>query len=344
MPLVKPRALRVGDTVAVISLSSGLSAAFPHRDEAGKRQLAKTFGVRVVDTPNALRDNTFLRANPQARADDLHWALTNEDVAGIVTTIGGDDSIRTVPYLDLDLIAANPKVFMGFSDTTVQHLVNRRAGIATFYGPSLLAGLAENGGIHPFVESSVRTALFSTEPFELEAATEYTEEFLDWSDAALGKQRRRWWPNPGWAWLQGDSAVEGELVGGNAEILEMSKGTPIWPTAQTWHGAVLLLETSEESPPPSNVGHWLQNYAAAGILEHLGALLIARADGYSQQQTFQLWATVQRALAESGRPDLPVVANLDHGHTSPMGVLPLGCRARVDPTTRTIRVLESGVC
>ena len=343
MPLLKPPKLKPGDTVAAISLSSGGAAAFPRRYEAGKRQFAETFGVTVVETPNARRDNAWLHDNPQARADDLHWALENDDVAGIVTTIGGDESIRTVPYLDLDLIRRHSKVFLGYSDTTVQHLANRAAGIVSFHGPGLLTDLGETGGIHPFVEAAVRQAVFATEPFELSASTEWTEEFLDWRNPALATRPRRWWPNPGWAWLQGEAAVTGELIGGCAEILEMTKGTPIWPSDETWDGAVFLLETSEEAPQPPIVMHWLRNYLATGVIARIGALLIARPMGYTQQATFELWDGVQAVLAEAGRTDLPVVANVDYGHTSPAGVLPLGASARVDPVNRTVTVVDAGV-
>jgi muramoyltetrapeptide carboxypeptidase LdcA involved in peptidoglycan recycling len=343
MSLIRPPVLKPGDTIAVISLSAGLSAAFPHRHEAGKRQLAETFGVRVVETPNALRNNEWLHDNPEARADDLHWALTNDDVAGIVSTIGGDESIRTVPYLDLDVIRTHPKVFLGFSDSTVQHLVNRTAGVVSFHGPSLLAGFAENCGIHPFVEAAVRQAMFTAEPFELTAATEWTDEFLDWGNPAYQSRRRRWWPNPGWAWLQGDEPVTGELIGGNIETLEMAKGTSIWPPDHAWDGAILLLETSEEAPQPQTVKHWLRNYLATGVLARIGALLLARPMGYTQQAMFELWDTVQAVLVEAGRADLPLVANVDYGHTSPAGVLPLGCNARIDPVNRTINVVDAGV-
>ena len=343
VPLRKPQAWQSGDTVAIVSLSSGLSAAVPHRYEAGKRQLVQTFGLRVVDTPNARRDDAFLRANPAARADDLHWALANSDVAGIIASIGGDDSIRTVPYIDRDLISAHPKVFLGFSDSTVQHLINRAAGTVSFYGPSLLAGFAENCGIHPYVETAVRQAIFTAEPFALSAATEWTDELVDWRDTSLAGRRRRWWPNPRWTWLQGEQPVEGELLGGCADVLEMAKGTPIWPADEVWDGAIFAFELSEEAPAPRTVAYWLQNYAAMGVLDRIGAFLLSRPENYSLQRTFQLWDTVQRVLAEAGRADMPLVANLDYGHSSPMGVLPLGCRTRVDPQAQSIRVLEPAV-
>lgn len=79
---------------AAISLSSGLASAVPHRYEAGKRQIEETFGIKVIETPNALRDDEWLYRNPEARADDLHWALENGEVRAIFSTIGGDESVR----------------------------------------------------------------------------------------------------------------------------------------------------------------------------------------------------------------------------------------------------------
>jgi muramoyltetrapeptide carboxypeptidase LdcA involved in peptidoglycan recycling len=341
--LVKPPRLRPGDTVAIVSLSSGLLGALPHRHEQGRRQLAETFGLSVVDAPNAARSDAWLRPNPAARADDLHWALTNDSVRGIVTAIGGNDSIRLSRYLDLDLIRRHPKVLVGLSDTTMQHLAFRAAGVVSFYGPSLLAGLAENGGIHPYTEQALRRALFDATPYELTAATEWTEEMLDWADRSLAGRRRRYWPNPGWVWLQGEHPVEGRLMGGCIDSLEMAKATPLWPGPNEWRDGIVLLELSQECPPPALVAHWLRNYEAAGILDVIGALLIGRPEDYSQRRTFVLWDTIQQCLAEAGRADLPVVANVDWGHCAPMGVLPLGCSTRVDPILQRISVLESPV-
>lgn len=341
--MLRPPRLRRGDTVAAISLSSGLAALFPHRYEAGKRQLEETFGVRVVETPNALRDDEWLYRHPEARADDLHWALTEPGVAGIVSTIGGDESVRILPHLDLDLVRANPKVFLGFSDSTVTLTAFLLAGVTSFHGPALMTDLAENAGMHPLVERGVRRALFEAEPFALEPAPEWTEEFLDWADPTLQERRRAFAPSGGWAWLQGAAPAEGRLIGGCVEVLENLKGTAWWPPASLWDGAVLFLETSEEVPAPEQVGRWLRNYGMQGILARLSGLLLARARGYDAGMTDRLYAEVRRVLAEFDRSDLPVVANLDIGHTSPQLTLPVGCRARIDPSARTVVVLEAGV-
>lgn len=339
----KPRRLRAGDTVAAISLSSGLAHQFPHRYEAGKRQLRDAFQINIIETPHALRSSDFLKRNPQARADDLHRALTHPDVNAIISTIGGDDSVRLLPCLDLALVRENPKVLLGFSDTTTVLTAFLEAGVHAFHGPSLMTDLAENGGLHPYVRRSLKDALFDGRPTAWTAATEWTEQFLDWADANNQATPRDFQPNPGWAWLQGSDVAEGHLVGGCIEILELLKGTPWWPQAQSWDGAVLMLETSEEAPPPRWVGRWLLNYANQDILQHLAALLFARPMHYTQEQTAELREQILNAVADAGRPDLPVITNLDTGHTSPQMTVPLGSRIRIDPIRRKIVTIEAAV-
>ena len=132
MKKVTPKILRPGSRIAAISLSWGGPGTFPYRYQIGKQQFEEEFGVTVVETEHALRDADWLARNPKARADDLMAAFADEAINGIISTIGGEDSIRTLPYLDLDLIRNNPKVFMGFSDTTISHAACFKAGIVSF--------------------------------------------------------------------------------------------------------------------------------------------------------------------------------------------------------------------
>ena len=116
---IKPKKLRPGDKVATVSTSWGGPATFPHRYEAGKRQLQEAFGVTVVEMPHALHSAEWLERNPQARADDLMEAFRDPSIKAIFSTIGGDDSIRLLRYLDPEVMRSNPKIVMGYSDTTV---------------------------------------------------------------------------------------------------------------------------------------------------------------------------------------------------------------------------------
>lgn len=340
---IKPPRLKPGDNVAAISLSSGMAERFGHRYQAGKRQFESTFGVTVIETPNALKSDSWLRQNPRARAQDLHWALTNPDVHGIISTIGGDESVRILPHLDHQLIRANPKAFMGFSDTTITLTAFLNAGVVAFHGPTFMTDLAENGGIRPEVENSIRATLFDAQPAPWKAAPAWSEQFLDWSNPDNQQIARDFVPNPGWRWLQGSAPVEGQVIGGNIEVLEFIKGTRWWPRPKLWQGAVLLLETSEEAPSPLAVQRWLRNYGHQDILADLGAILLARPMSYTTEQHAELDTVMREVLADFDRADLPLVAGMDVGHTSPHVVVPLGCKVRVDPATQTVTSLEAAV-
>ncbi|HEX7022849.1 MAG TPA: S66 peptidase family protein, partial [Trueperaceae bacterium] len=326
-------------------LSSGAAASFPHVYRAAKRNLADALGLHLIETPNALQDGGSLYRHPEARADDLHWALTNPEVKGIFSTIGGYESVRVLPYVDAGLIRDHPKILLGFSDTTSTHTVYLNAGVVSFYGPSLMAGIADLPHF-PYTRKWLHRLLIEGWSGPLEASAGWTESVLDWGNLDYEQELARprmALPSEGWRWLQGEARAEGQLMGGCVEVLEMLKGTRWWPDPERWRGAILCLETSEEVPPPSQVEYWLRNYASQGILAEAAGLLFGRPRGYTADMTDQLYGAVRKVVREAGREDMPVVADMDFGHTSPMMVLPLGCRAAVDPARKQVEVLEAGV-
>lgn len=343
MTFSKPPKLQAGDTVAAISLSSGAASQYPKVYETAKRTLKETFGLSVIETPNALREDDWLYRHPEARADDLHWALQKPEVKGIFSMIGGYESVRTMPFVRPELIRAHPKLLLGYSDTTVTHMAFLQAGVSTLYGPSVMSGFSDLSAF-PYTKTWAER-LLSGWYGVYNAAERWTEDITDWNapDFEGEMTRSKHFHPGGWRWLQGEGRAEGHLIGGCAEVLEMLKGTPWWPEPALWRGAVLFLETSEDSPPPQQVEYWLRNYASQGILGEAAALLIARPRGYTAAMKSQLWEAAQKVLAEVGREDMPVVADLDCGHTSPLMTLPLGCRIAVDAEKREIEGLEPAV-
>lgn len=337
--LLPPR-LRPGARLAAVTLSWGGPGAYPHRYEAGVQQLEEAFGVEVVPTAHALAAPEVIAAHPQLRVDDLHAAFADPSVDGIVSTIGGDDSIRLLPLLDLDVIAANPKVFLGFSDTTITHLACQRAGVVSFYGPSLMAGFAENGGLHDYLVDGVRRMLFDpVVPTEWPVnRAGWTAEHLDWADPGNQTRRRALQPAPGPRWLGGADVREGPLLPACADVLPWLRGSPWWPDLD---GAVLALETSEEAPSPAAVARFLRVLALTDELSRLAALLLARPGGVDAAPHEAYDEAVLRVVRhEQGLADLPVVTGLDFGHTDPIWTLPVGVRVRVDQVARSITFVE----
>ena len=345
--MMKPRQLRRGSRVAAVSLSWGGPGAFPHRYAAGKRQLQEEFGVVVTETAHALREPEWLARNPRARADDLMAAFADPDIDGIIATIGGSDSIRLLPYLDLSVIRNHAKVFLGYSDTTVTHCVCRKAGLVSFYGPSFMAGFAENGGMFPYLVDSVRRTLFDAGPIGLLQPNDdgWTVEYADWADPANQSVRRKRNACTGWVFHQQEGVVEGRLFGGCVEVLDWLRGTPVFPTADSLDGAILFLETSEEGRPPEMLRQFVRSLAAMGCLEPLAGILLGRPGGQIDPAAFPTYAdTLCRTLREEyGLAELPIVSNLDFGHTDPMLVLPLGLRLRIDSGRQELSIPEAAV-
>ena len=108
-----PEKLKKGDTVAIVSLSSGMGGdkEFFHRYLLGKKRLEEVFGLNVVTMPNALKGSKYLNEHPEARANDLMEAFKDKSIKGIISMIGGDDTIRLLPYIDYEIIKKNPKLF-----------------------------------------------------------------------------------------------------------------------------------------------------------------------------------------------------------------------------------------
>jgi muramoyltetrapeptide carboxypeptidase LdcA involved in peptidoglycan recycling len=274
-------------------------------------------------------------------------AFEDPAVSGIFSTIGGDDSIRLLPYLDPAVFRSSPKVFLGYSDTTVTHLALFKAGLVSFYGPAIMANFAENRGMFPYMVSSVRRTLFSSAPVGTVEPNRggWTAEELDWAVPENQQRARRLNPHEGWRFLQGSGVARGRLLGGCLEVLEFLRGTELWPEDDSWRGAILFLETSEEAPSPLVLSRALRVYAAMGVLENLSGILLAKPGGDIPVERFGEYeeALLQVVAGEQQLVDLPVITRMDFGHTDPMFVLPYGVEAEIDCEKQRFSIVEGAV-
>jgi muramoyltetrapeptide carboxypeptidase LdcA involved in peptidoglycan recycling len=343
---IKPPRLKRGDRVAVVTPCWGGPSSFPHRYEVGKRQLASLFDFDIVEMPHALANAEWLDLNPKAHADDLMAAFADPSVKAVIASIGGDDSHRLIPHVDLEIVRQNPKVFLGYSDTTVLSFGFLKAGLVSFYGPTIMSGFAENGGPHRHMVRSLEKTLFSpAAPGLVEPSWEgWTVEYLPWADPENQSRRRTLQPFSGPRLLRGRGKVRGRLIGGCADTLESLQGTAWWPPLEVWKSALLFYETSEDAPSPRLVASWLRNLAGQGILSALGGILFARPGGRIDPAMHAEYdQELLRTLDECGLPDLPVISILDFGHTDPIFTLSYGVEAEIDCEKRSLSVVEPAV-
>ena len=334
--LLKPRRLQKGDTVAAISISGGRAgdADMLWRYQVGKKRLEEVFGLHVIETPNALRGRQFLYKNPQARAGDLAWALENPEVRGIIANMGGDDSYRLLPYIDETLIRKNPKVFLGYSDITTMCCCFLQAGVMSYYGPNLLTPVAQPGRLDCYTKEAMEKTLFSgTVIGPVEACPSHTP--IEWKN--LPEDQIVWRKNTGYRLIQGQGIVRGRLLGGCMGPLQQIMGTRFFPSRAVWERSIIFLDGASPYGSPLAWLHSLRALAAAGVFAGASGLLTGELNAEERK------ILVQFLRDEVRRSDLPVLANVDFCHRTPMTVLPVGALGEIDCENVSFTILESGV-
>lgn len=308
-PLVPPK-LRPGDTVRVVAAARSRAFVLEHDHSALIRRRFDELGLNLTYGRHVDERDAFDSSSIESRVEDLHEAFADPEVRGILTVIGGFNSNELLPYLDWELIAANPKIFCGYSDiTALQNAILARTGLITYSGPHWSTfGMRDH--LEP-VGAWFRQACLADEPYPILAAESWTDDlwFLDQDDRTVR-------PTDGW-WPLAPGSARGRLVGGNLCTLNLLQGTAWWPGLD---GAVLAVEDDYLTNPHEfarDLTSLLQLPDAAG----LRGLLIGRFQVGSAITRELLEEIVRRQPALSG---LPVLANLDFGHTYPMATLPIG--------------------
>ncbi len=343
--MIKPKHLQHGDTVAIVSLSSGIlgEAWAVHKLDIARERLINDYGLKVEVMPNALRGVYYLDAHPEARADDWMEAFRSPEIKAVFSAIGGDDTVRLLPYVDFDVLRDNPKIFTGFSDTTSNHFMMVKAGVCSYYGASIMTNFAEYVRINDYTARMIRETLFEPKPIlEIPSAPYWyddEDEKIWWKEENIHTLRQYHPEEIGYEVLQGSGVVEGELLGGCLDVFIELTGTAIWPSLEEWKGKLLFLETSEVDMSAELLTWILRNLAAQGIFNVIQGILVGKP---ARRSKYEPYKEVYRRVVgrEAGRPDLPILYNVNVGHAEPIGVLPIGVRARLDADRKTLTLLE----
>jgi muramoyltetrapeptide carboxypeptidase len=314
--ILKARALRKGDVVGVVSPAS---PSENRSDVVRARETLEDMGYRVKIAPNVNKNRGFTAASEEERAADFNGMVRDDGVDAIFALQGGYGSAQIISRIDFEALAANPKIFTGFSDISALHLAIRRfTGLVSFHGP----GFAR---------------------FNSEDLTDYTRDCFF---RAVSGEEAPWevktadpkkWLNP----IAGGVA-EGRLTGGNLSLICASLGTPFEIETA---GQILFFE--EVDAEPWMVDHCLSHLRNAGKLRDLKGVVIGECDGCMQSRCdpafyvdTSLEDVLEYYLADLG---VPALYGLPLGHGDDLATLPLGVRVRLDADNKTLTVLEKGV-
>lgn len=336
-------------TVGIVSLSSGIIGEefVQFEVEIGLRRL-REYGLKVKFMPNALRGIDYIREHPEKRAEDLLQAFRDPEIDMVLCANGGDDTFRLLPYLfDHDELreAVSQKVFLGFSDTTVNHFMLHKVGLNTFYGQSFLADVCELGPeMLPYSRRYFEELISTGGIREIVPSEIWYGERESFTPDQAGKELTSH-PDHGFELLQGPAVFSGKILGGCIDSMydffsgELYADMPLlcekyrlFPALEDWRDRILLLESSEEKMPPEKYRMALEYLKKKGIFDVVSGVLVGKPMDETYAEEYK-----RHLINVIGNPQLPVIYNINIGHATPRCIIPFGVEAVVDAENQIIR-------
>lgn len=329
-------------TVGIVSLSSGTIGEdfVKHELDLGIDRL-KNYGLKVKFMDHALKGIDYLKEHPDKRAEDLLQAFSDSEIDMILCAIGGDDTYRLLPYLfengELQKVVTK-KIFLGFSDSTMNHFMLHKVGLNTFYGQSFLSDICELGKeMLPYTKEYFEELITTGTIKEISPSDVWYEGRTNYDENQVGIELPKK-PNRGYELLQGSAVFSGKILGGCLDTIfdifdgeryenspELCSKYQLFPSKNEWKGKILLLETSEEKMTPDKLKRALLKLKEAGVFESVNGVLI----GKPMDETY--YEEYKKVLIETiDNPVLPMVYNVNVGHALPRCIIPFGIEATVD--------------
>ncbi len=317
MDILKPPALKTGDTIGIVAPAS--HSAFPSALRNGRRSL-EALGFRTVTAPHLADRHGFLAGRDADRLADLEGMFADPEIHGIVCLRGGYGSVRMLPHLDFDAVRAHPKVLVGYSDITALHAaVYRKAGLVTFWGPMVSSDMSPD--FHPYNRDAFIKVVTGTDPV---GTVSHPDDM------------------PPLQTIRGGRAG-GHLIGGTLSLLAAAVGTPY---EFDYDGAILFFEDVGEEP--HRLDRMLTQLLQAGRLERVSGIVIGECAGCGSAPNNPAFPygnfSIEEVFADRLQPlGIPVIYGLGIGHGTYKATLPLGVRATLDGDAARLTIDESGV-
>lgn len=336
-------------TVGIVSLSSGILGEdfIKHELDLGILRL-KQYGLTIKIMDHALKGIDYIKEHPRKRAEDLINAFKDESIDMILCAIGGDDTYRLLPYLfenDALKNVVNKKLFLGFSDSTMNHFMLHKLGLKTFYGQSFLSDICElEQEMLPYSRKYFEELITTGNITEIKPSGSWYEERKDFGVSALGTKRTVH-ENQGFELLQGNPTFSGEILGGcietiydmfdNSRYLDtvtLCEKYELFPSEKEWQGKILLLETSEEETEPALYEKMIHALKGRGVFRAVNGVIVGKPMDeiyYEEYKNILVETIADKAL--------PILYNVNVGHATPRCIIPFGVHAEVDANQQVIR-------
>jgi muramoyltetrapeptide carboxypeptidase len=322
-----PQKLKKGDAIQIIAPASSFGIISKECREIANQKLSG-LGLKLIFGKHVEEMDEFSSSSIQSRIDDLHEAFQNPEVKMVSPVIGGFNSNQLLRYIDWDLIKNNPKILCGYSDiTALNNAIYAKTGLVNYSGMTY-ADFAEKIG-NEFTLDYFMKCVMASDPYEILPSEKWSDD--DWYE---DQKKRNFIDNPGHLVIN-EGRAEGTLLGGNLCTLNLLQGTEYFPDIR---GSILFIEDDYESKAV-NFDRDLQSLIHLPEFSGVKGIAIGRFQKASEMTDGKLIKIIK---TKKELDSIPVIANLNFGHTQPMITFPIGGKARMiaEKNSAKIEILE----
>lgn len=298
MTSIRPAPLSPDAAIGVVSVAAPEPVTDPAFFDRGLEAITAS-GRKVVLAEHTRSRSGYRSGSAEDLAGDIHALFADPAVGAVICAGGGINANRLTRFLDFELIARNPKPFVGVSNPTILlNAVTARTGLITFHGPSVVWDFGNEDGIPKETETSF---------WELLACTDDSYTVPESSQ---------------WSWLR-PGALTGRLLGGNLTSIQGLLGTLNEPV---WDGAVLFWE--DIAKPINRLDMMLTHFRDAGVLDKISGMVVGQLVSCDPSDGVDSKAMLFDLLADH---DFPILINVPFGHTTDKVTIPIGARLSAAP-------------
>jgi muramoyltetrapeptide carboxypeptidase len=326
METIYPTKLQPGDTIQVIAPATSMAIISEELREYSRKIFEDTLGLKVIFGKHIEEIDDFNSSSIESRVSDLHEAFSNPKVKAIFTIIGGFNSNQLLRYIDWELIKSNPKIFCGYSDITVlSNAIYAKTGLVTYSGPHY--STFGQKMLDDYNLEYLKKCLFSEEAFEVKPSLEWSNDrwFRD-------QDNRNRISNEGY-WVINEGEAEGTIIGGNLCSINLLQGTEYMPAITD---SILFIEDDNWSESPKvDFNRDLQSLIHLPSFSYVKGIMIGR---FQKESDITREILIKIIKSKKELEHIPVIANVDFGHTDPMFTFPVGGTTKVETKSQNVKI------
>jgi muramoyltetrapeptide carboxypeptidase LdcA involved in peptidoglycan recycling len=316
---IYPDKLNVGDEIRVIAPAKSFKPEFTEEMKKIAIERLESLGLKVSFGKYVNEINEFESTTIEHRLEDLHNAFRDESIKGILTILGGTTSNQLLKYLDYDLIKSNPKILCGLSDiTSLANAIHTKTGLVTYSGPHFTLFGAEKQT--DYTIDYFKKCLFTEDTIEVKPSEMFCNNRWDSEEIK----------NYGF-WIINNGEAEGTIIGGNLITLNLLQGSEYMPDLTD---SILFLEDNDKESIRAVENH-LQSLIHQPTFNKVKGILFGRFQ-IGTKMTKDILTQIVKTKKELD--DIPVLANLDFGHTTPMITFPIGGECKVNTENKLVEI------